>query len=457
MRSHRVVGVLVVAVTLLRIAAERADLQGASVYPLKLSPDGTYVTDRAGQPFFMNGDTAWSLIAQLSRVDADRYLSDRAATGFNTILVNLLEHRFANHAPSNRAGEPPFARPGDFTAPNPAYFANADWMIARAGERGILVLLDALYLGYDCGNEGWCAEVKASSPAALRMFGRYLGTRYRNVPNIVWVIGGDTDPVANGVGPHLRALVAGIRAADTTHLFTAHNGPEQSAMDVWAGESWLGLNNVYTYKNTWTKSLAERARQGAKPLFLMESAYENEHASTPLSLRRQAYGAVLSGATAGHLFGNCPMWHFNALTGAKFCTAGNWQDQLDSPGSATLALVGAILTSRRFHLLDPDHNHAVVTSGFESGADYASAARARDGSSILVYLPTPRTIRVDLSKLSGPLARGWWVNPGTASSTAAGEFPTSVARDFTPPDTNDWLLVLDDASLDLPAPGKRRP
>jgi hypothetical protein len=265
MRSHRVVGVLVVAVTLLRIAAERADLQGASVYPLRLSPDGTYVADRAGQPFFMNGDTAWSLIAQLSRVDADRYLSDRAATGFNTILVNLLEHRFANHAPSNRAGEPPFARPGDFTAPNPAYFANADWMIARAGERGILVLLDALYLGYDCGNEGWCAEVKASSPAALRMFGRYLGTRYRNVPNIVWVIGGDTDPVANGVGPHLRALVAGIRAADTTHLFTAHNGPEQSAMDVWAGESWLGLNNVYTYKNTWTKSLAERARQGAKP------------------------------------------------------------------------------------------------------------------------------------------------------------------------------------------------
>jgi hypothetical protein len=34
-------------------------------------------------------------------------------------------------------------------------------------------------------------------------------------------------------------------------------------MDVWAAESWLGLNNVYTYKNTWTKSLAERARQGA--------------------------------------------------------------------------------------------------------------------------------------------------------------------------------------------------
>jgi hypothetical protein len=48
------------------------------------------------------------------------------------------------------------------------------------------------------------------------------------------------------------------------------------------------------------------------------------------------------------------------------------------------------------------------------------------------------------------------VNPGTALSTAAGEFPASVARDFTPPDTNDWLLVLDDAALDLPAPGKRQ-
>ena len=35
---------------------------GAPSYPIELSPDGSYLVDQGNNPFFINGDTAWSLI-----------------------------------------------------------------------------------------------------------------------------------------------------------------------------------------------------------------------------------------------------------------------------------------------------------------------------------------------------------------------------------------------------------
>lgn len=75
---------------------------GTPSFPLRLSADGKYLVDWGNRPFFTNGDTAWSLIAQLSQVNADIYLADRAQRGFNLVLVNLIGHQFATNAPANR-------------------------------------------------------------------------------------------------------------------------------------------------------------------------------------------------------------------------------------------------------------------------------------------------------------------------------------------------------------------
>ena len=64
-------------------------------FPLSVGPGERYLVDAAGRPFLIHGDTAWSLIAQLTREDVELYLDDRRARGFNTILVNLIESRFA--------------------------------------------------------------------------------------------------------------------------------------------------------------------------------------------------------------------------------------------------------------------------------------------------------------------------------------------------------------------------
>jgi len=447
----------ILAAATLTLAAVGAFAQSgpAPAYPLRLSADGRYVVDQANRPFFLNGEAAWALLAQTLPEEAEAYLADRARKGYNAVLVTLVEHKFAVNAPANRAGVQPFKEPGNFNTPNEPYFAHADWLVTKAAEHGIAVLFVPLYPGYKCGDEGWCAEIKQNSPLTMRDYGRYLGNRYKGFPNVLWVVGGDADPFAHGLDKHFREFVAGLREVDTVHLITAHNAPEQSAMDVWTNEPWLSLNNVYTYRDSYPKALSEYRRQGAKPFFLMETAYENEHGSTPQSLRRQAYWTVLSGGAVGHIFGNCPIWSFGAPSAATFCKSSAWQEHLGSDGSTTLAYLGRLFGSRAFHLLVPDADHRVLTAGYESGATYAAAARAGDGSSVIAYLPTRRAVTLDMTRISGAAARAWWFDPRTASATEIGTFPTSGAAVFTPPADGDWVLVVDDATRNLGAPGDR--
>jgi chitodextrinase len=432
-------------------AATTLEASSPFAYPLKLSSDGRYITDQNSQPVFLNADSAWSLIVQLNQANADVYLANRQQKGYNTILVNLIDHQFATNAPANIFGHPPFLSPGDFNTPNNEYFAHADYVLTKAAELGIVVLLAPMYLGFDCGDQGWCREVQNSSLATMRAWGRFVGQRYRNFPNIIWLIGGDTDPSNYGVADKLREFVAGIRDYDTNHLMTAHNGPGQSASDVWPNESWLDLNNVYTYDHTYTKSLQEYNRSPFKPVFFLEGGYENSGSSTPLSLRTQAYNAVLSGAYLGHFFGNCPIWNFGVSS--YFCTSTNWQGQLDSTGSITLAYVGKLFGSRQFYRLVPDQTHTVLTAGYQSGPNYAGTARTSDGSTVIAYIPTSRTVTINMTEIAGTSARGWWFDPRTGQAILIGDFPTTGSLNFTSPSSNDWVLVLDNAALNLAAPG----
>jgi hypothetical protein len=73
----------------------------------------------------------------------------------------------------------------------------------------------------------------------------------------------------------------------------------------------------------------------------------------------------------------------------------------------------------------------------------------------MAYIPTSRTITVQMNSLSGREAAAWWFNPRTGQVTEAGEFPTSGKREFTPPFDGDWVLVLDDVARNLPRPGTK--
>lgn len=86
--------------------------QNDSPFPVRVSSNGRYLVDAGGAPFLLHGDTAWSLIVQLTNDEAEEYLENRRQKGFNAILFNLIEHRFADDWPKNKYGHGPFKTPG---------------------------------------------------------------------------------------------------------------------------------------------------------------------------------------------------------------------------------------------------------------------------------------------------------------------------------------------------------
>ena len=437
----------------------RAEAGAAPAFPLAIAPGKRYLVDAAGRPFLLQGDAAWSLIADLTREEVELYLDDRRARGFNTILVNLIEHRFSKDAPANAYGEAPFrtleksksggaGRFPDFASPNEAYFAHADWVLRRAAEEGFLVLLTPAYAGWEGGSQGWYRAMVANGPDRLRQYGAYLGRRYRDFTNILWVQAGDYDPPDKDL---VRAIVTGIREFDPRALQTAHGTPDTPLMDYWQGEPWLQVNNVYTYDPVYISALEEYRRPAGMPFFLIESAYENEHEASEQRLRTQAYQAVLSGA-AGQVFGNNPIWHFDGP--GIYDAPASWQEELNSRGAQSMTHLHDLLASLPWWLLEPDLDHRLLTGGRGSEDERAVAARTADGSLAIIYMPDSREITVDLARLAGPEVTARWYDPANGQSTELNGSPFSAAgaRSFKPrPRRNssgfdDWLLILESTS-----------
>jgi len=431
--------------------------------PLYVGPTGRYLVERDGRPFLVHGDTAWSLISGLRAEDVARYLENRASKGFNAIIVNLIEHKF--QGPQNRYGDYPFAGMGrsasieaqpsgahadypdaDFSRPDEAYFAYADWVIKQAAERGIVVFLAPIYLGYKNplhdADEGWYYEALRNGPARCYAYGRYLGRRYAQYDNIVWMLSGDRNP--EGAREHVDAVAWGIKEGAPGHLMTAHCAPENAAASQFAPDGWLTLNTVYTYAIVHRKLLAEYRREPPMPFVLIESTYEGEHNASPVQIRRQAYWALLCGA-AGQFLGNRPIWLYDA----------GWEEAMDGQGSRDMAHLRSFFASRRWYDLVPDLDHTLVTAGLGEflGLDYLAAARTSDHSSMIAYMPTARAITVDLARLSGALVRAWWYNPRTGVAELAGDYAGGSSLELAPPGEGDWALAIDDAAQRLPAPG----
>jgi hypothetical protein len=412
-------------------------------YPLRVAPDHRHLVDQTGAPFLVQGDAAWSLVSGLTKEEAEKYLEERRRQGFNSVIVNLIEHKF--RGPVNRYGDGPFTTPGDFSTPNEKYFAYADWVIRKAQEKGIQVFLAPIYLGYIGTEEGWIEELQANGPEKARNWGRYVGKRYRAFDNILWIIGGDRNP--DKAREAVDAVAQGIKETDDRHLLTAHCHPENSAIDQYRNEGWLDLNDTYTYGMVHQKLVNDFGRQPTMPYVLIETSYEGEHNASEVQIRRQAYWAILCGAT-GQFMGNRPMWLFDP----------GWEAALNSVGALDMQRLYALFSSRPWNELVPDLKHEVVVDGLGefNGMDYLAAARTADGGTVMAYLPTSRSVTVEMGKVSGSEAMAWWFNPRTGESSKAGKFPTTGRKQFSPPAEGDWVLVLDDAARNLPASGVAR-
>ncbi|MBL0125033.1 MAG: DUF4038 domain-containing protein [Betaproteobacteria bacterium] len=434
------------AITFLLLAAcERAPVQpqpqklsatpavaAAAMFPLQRTAAHRCLAAQDGNPFLMHGDAAWSLIVQLKREEVIRYMEDRRRRGFNTLLVNVIEHEVARDAPRNAYGDAPFMAAGDFSKPNEKYFAHVDWVLERAAEHGFLVLLTPAYLGYDGGSEGWYKEVRKAGLERMRMYGRYLGARYRNAKNVIWVHGGDFNPPDRA---GMLALQEGIHEAAPGSLHSFHGARGTTARPFLDKDGmWLDLDTVYTTEKNVVRSSLAAYRASTLPFIFIEGQYENAGASE-LIVRTQAFQAMLSGA-CGQIMGNKPVWAFDPI----------WEKSLDSHGARSMMRLRAKLEQYRWFDFHPVSNGFLV-KGEGANSERAAAALSMDERRVLVYIPTPRTVVIDAKQLKMPI-KTQWIDPAGGPPADGTPILSPSGVDFASPGKNssgygDWLLVIE--------------
>jgi len=131
---------------------------------------------------------------------------------------------------------------------------------------------------------------------------------------------------------------------------------------------------------------------------------------------------------------------------------------------------GAYEVRFRTTTTSPNGEPALATSGADDGPTVPTAVpgegryrfvATRDvgRTYAMVYAPVGRRFRVWMDAIAGPKVKAWWYNPRNGQATGIGEFASEGTREFAPPDLGEmiaWILVLDDAAKNYPAPGARQ-
>ena len=430
---------------------------------LRVSDNHRFLVHADGTPFFYLGDTAWEIFHRLNREDTEKYLENRRQKGFNVIQSVALAEFDGLNAP-NAFGEKPLTG-NDPTTPNEAYFKHVDWVVNTARSKG-------LYIGM---LPTWGDKVypRNNTPVIFnaenaRVYGRFLGARYKDAPNIIWILGGDRP--APGVEAVWRAMAEGLKEGDGgRHLKTFHPNGRHSSGDWLHDEPWLDFNMLqsgHASKDFANYEMISKdyQRTPAKPVFDGEPRYDDHPVMgrpvdqptiwfDDFDTRQAAYWAVFAGAF-GHTYGVHPIWQFLTPDRKPVNRARhNWYDDLDLPAAFHLHHLRLLMESRPFLTRVPDQS-ILVDAG--TGPEHLQATRGQDY--LFVYTPFSKKLVVNGGKISGKRVRAWWFDPRTGVAKNLGTRTNEGQLDFTPPAGegrgHDWVLVLDDEAKHFKAPGK---
>jgi hypothetical protein len=439
---------------------------------LQVSPTKRFLVTETGEPFFWLGDTAWELFHRLTREEAQRYFANRAAKGFNVIQAVALAE-FQGLATPNAYGQIPLFD-NDPARPNDRYFQYVDELARMAADYGLYIGLlptwgDKLY-----------PIVQQGGPAIFNVdnafgYGQYLGVRYRDQSNIVWILGGDRPAVSDATDfrPIWRAMAAGIQDGVGGPVLITYHPPGGASSSKWLhDEPYLDFNMMQSGHGSgrdtpvWEMIAADYHRVPVKPTLDGEPNYE-DHPVSPwpvynpengyfrdYDVRKQCYRSVFAGG-CGVTYGHHSIWQFYAPGRAPITHPDRpWTEALDRPGAAQMIHLRALMESRPFLTRVPDQD--LLASDAGAGGAHVEATSDEEGSYALVYLPGAQTVAVHLGTLAGTSTKAWWYDPRSGDATPIGEYPNAGTRSFTPPSEGpDWVLVLDDATRDFGPPGHR--
>lgn len=442
---------------------------------ITVSADRRHLVTSDGRPFFWLADTAWELFHRPTPAEAEEYLANRQAKGFTVIqAVALAELDGLRTANAN--GDTPLHN-NDPTQPNEAYFGHVDHVIHSAAARGLYIAL--LPTWADKLTPDWGDGPVIFDETNAHAYGRWLGARYRDDTNVLWVLGGDRPPLTEQFDhrPIWRSMHAGITEGLGRRPFATFHPNGGCSTSAWLQEEpWLDMHMMQSGHGdgrdvpVWEWIERDYARTPARPTLDGEPNYEDHPVVTPKAwpdwnpangyfsahdVRKQCWRSVFAGG-CGVTYGHHSVWQWYApprtpINNPEY----DWRAALDRPGVGQMRHLRALIESRPMLLRIPDQ--AVIADDPGVGGGHARACRGSDGSYAFVYLPEPRPLTVNLDVIAGTTARAWWYDPRTGGAEAIGSFPAAGAHTFSPPGGGpDWVLVLDAAARGFSTPGSSR-
>ena len=427
--------------------------------PLQVHSSGRYLMTSEGEPFFWTADTAWELFHRLDENEAIFYLDKRKEQGFNVVQAVVLAELDGIHTP-NANGDLPFLDVDNWEY-NEAYFRHVDRIIDLAEERQIHVALlptwgDKLY------KNTWGTGPEIFNPETAFAYGKWIGARYKDRKNLIWVLGGDRTPRENSADVKVWSQMAqGILASQNPKnpiLMTFHPQPAKpGGSSNWYHQAeWLSFNMHQTGHcpgPSYEKIAHDYALAPTKPTIDGEPLYE-EHPycfnakeqgySESADIRKIMYWNVFAGA-AGQTYGCHAVWQMYDLN--RTPVAGPlkpWNLSLDLEMANQVRHLKNLMLSRDYFSRIPDQQ--LIALQREDDGQHLAATRSVTGDFAMVYFPEGNPAQLNISSLKGKSVNSTWYDPRTGVRIPAQAYPKEKLIAVTPPSQgrgNDWVLILD--------------
>ena len=437
--------------------------EDSDAWRLRVSSDGRRLQKANGQDWFWLGDTAWSLFIRLDRQQVDAYFQKRASQKFNVIqCVMVMGYNHSWNAP-NAYGHRPFVD-GDPTRPDTRgaenFWTHADYIVDRAKGHGLYVAILPAW-------GSWWTSKFTDRQAAT--YATWIGNRYKDRENIIWVNGGDVD-----AADHQRRfnLVGhALHDASPNQLQTFHPRGNRASSQLFHGQAWLDCNMFQSGhgkrdNRSDVQVDIDWAKKPRKPTLDGEQCYEKHPIGwkytnpsfTDHDVRQVAYWSVFAGA-AGVTYGHVNVWIFNDPDDKPEETfdvvmdhRAKWQLEIDSVGAHDMRHLLDLMMSRPHEGRVPDQGLLV------DRLEAPKTLRATRGSGyVFVYTAHGDPITLRLGKVPWSTKQCWWYNPRSGEATRIKTTTSKADETFDPPGEsqrgNDMVLVIADADRNSNVPG----
>lgn len=420
---------------------------------------------RDGKPFFWLGDTGWELFHRLNREQADYYLKRRAEQGFTVIQAVVLAEFDGLHTP-NPYGDLPLLNDNPNT-PNEAYFKHVDYIIDKAAGYNLVIGLLPTW-GDKVWKSGWGNGPEVFTPANSKVYGKWIGERYKNKKNIIWILGGDRNPQNETQLAIWRNMAEGITegvGAPNKPMITFHPQPNDLGSAEWFNkDEWLNFNMFQNghcrYMPIYDKIQTVYNMQPTKPVMDGEVLYEDHPVcfnakdygtSNAYDIRVYAYLDLFAGAF-GHTYGCHDIWQFfspyhDAVNGPHVY----WQQAMELPGANQMKYVRKLIIAYPITERVPDQSLIAENNNYQPQRIQATSGN----NYMMVYSAAGLPFTVNLGKISGKKLNAYWYDPRNGETKKLDAINNKGQQKFTPPSSGygqDWVLILDDASKNYEPP-----